>query len=137
MPYLILFKHGYVPLALHNMSRDKFVAAFGDPKEWTTRQLTANRLFKFDADRVVQESFWNGLTIELEPFRGTPTRWFELIEHAVSAVPIEDSKHTPRFYRALLAERAYFERNPPEARAVIPARFQALFISIQSRLREE
>ncbi|HXG03684.1 MAG TPA: hypothetical protein VNO23_09765 [Candidatus Binatia bacterium] len=137
MPYLILFKHGYVPLSLHNTSRDKFVAAFGDPKEWTTRQLTANLPLTFDADRVVQESFWNGLTIELEPFRGTPTRWFELLEHAVSFVSIEDSKHTPRFYRALLAERAYFERNPPDAGTVKPARFQALFISIQSRLRQE
>ena len=137
MPYLILFKHGYVPLILWNASRDKFVAAFGDPRQWSTRQLADNLPLEFDPDRVVQESFWNGLTIELEPFRGAPTRWFELLEHAVSFVSIEDSKHTPRFYRALLAEKAYFERNPPDAGTVTPARFQALFISIQSRLRQE
>ncbi len=135
MPYLILFKHGYVPLILWNMSRDKFVAAFGDPKEWTTRQLTANRLFEFDADRVVQESFWNGLTIELEPFRGTPARWFELISHVSIFIEYDDLRRTPRFGAALLAEEAYFKTNPPDPAVVSATRLTTFFRTLEHRLR--
>ena len=135
MPYLILFKHGYVPLILWNMSRDKFVAAFGDPKEWTTRQLTANRLLEFDADRVVQESFWNGLTIELEPFRGTPARWFDLISHVSIFIEYDDLKRTPRFGAALLAEEAYFKTNPPDPAVVTATRLNDFFRRVEHRLR--
>ena len=134
MPYLILFKHGYVPLSLHNTSRDKFVAAFGDPKEWTTRQLTANLPLKFDADRVVQESFWNGLTIELEPFRGTPTRWFDLVEHALRWVDRQDRRRVRRFLQALLAEQKYFDSHPPDPAVFRPSDLRIFFADIQRYL---
>ncbi len=135
MPYLILFKHGYVPLALRNASRDKFVAAFGDPRQWSTRQLRDNLPYEYDPERPVQESFWNGLTIELEPFRGTPTRWFELISHASAFIEYGELKRTPRLVRALLNEQAYFKDNPPDPAVVTAARLVNFFSELETRLR--
>jgi hypothetical protein len=131
MPYLVFFKHGYVPLSLENASRDKFVALFGDPREWSTRQLRANLPFEFDAERVVQESFWNGLTIELEPFRGTPARWYELLSHVSRIVDLEDLRRVPRFVAALLAEEAYFRNNPPDPALVRPSRLATFFRELE------
>jgi hypothetical protein len=134
MPYLVFFKHGYVPLSLENASRDKFVALFGDPREWSTRQLRANLPFEFDAERVVQESFWNGLTIELEPFRGTPARWLELLRVTKAAIDPEDRKRARRLFQALLGEETYFATTPPDPSTVRPADLRAFFLEIRSYL---
>jgi hypothetical protein len=134
MPYLVFFKHGYVPLSLENASRDKFVAAFGDPQGWPTRQLRANLPLEFDAERMVQESFWNGLTIELQPFRGTPARWFELIEHVARRIDRQDRRHARRFLQALLDEQAYFMSHPPDPAVIQASDLRVFFADIQRSL---
>jgi hypothetical protein len=135
MPYLIFFRHGYVPLTLKNASREKFVALLGDPRSWSTRHLRVNLPFEFDADRVVQESFWNGLTIELEPFRGTPARWFDLLSHASHLIEFEDLRRVPRFVAAILAEEAYFRANPPDTAEVSTSRLTTFFRSLELAVR--
>jgi hypothetical protein len=134
MPYLILFKHGYVPLILWNASRDKFVAAFGDPRQWSTRQLADNLPLEFDPDRVVQESFWNGLTIELEPFRGTPAEWLRQMEVLTYRIDFDDRKRVPRLLRALLDEQPYVMNSPSDPYAVDPSAVRAFFDQIRRYL---
>ena len=67
-PQLLLFKHGYVPLELRNESKRVFTKAYPNYRVMTTRKISELMTFEGSPDQAVQECFWDGMRIQLEPF---------------------------------------------------------------------
>lgn len=135
-PRLVFFKRGYVPLVLYNESRREVEKAYPNYRTMSTRDLReATQWHEGTASDVVQESMWNGLTIQVEPFRGTPMEWFRHLRHVESQVEWEDTLNARQLYQTLLAERDYFRTNPVSPREVRPQRIEEFFLDIESRLQ--
>jgi hypothetical protein len=115
-PLLILFKHGYEPLELRNQSKARFAALFPRYREMPTRDIKHHMIFEGMPDQAVQESFWDGLTIQLAPFRGTPDRWLSLLNSTVTFALEEDARQMPRFFGAMKAESQYLDRSTLDRR---------------------
>lgn len=115
-PLLLFFKHGYVPLTLHNESKKKVAELYPNYQTMPTRQLLELiAWYQGMPEEAVQESMWDGLTIQLEPFVGTADRWLELITNQILEIAEEDSKYARQYFEALSSERKYFERNVVDA----------------------
>ena len=137
-PLLLFFRHGYVPLQLLNVPKKKVVALYPGYRSMRTKQfldlMNTHLWFGFEGspEEPIQESIWNELTIQLEPFRGTSGRWLELLASLVDAIAEDDSKHTRLFFEALNGERQYFASHPVEQRKSIS--LESLFSRIDRAL---
>lgn len=109
-PELILFKHGYEPIELINQSKQKFAAVFPTYREMPTRAIMRNMIYGGMPDQPVQEAFWNDLTIQLAPFRGTPERWLFLLGGTLPWTIDNDAPHIRRLLMALKAERQHLDK---------------------------
>lgn len=108
-PQLLIFKHGYVPLSLHNESIEQITKSFPNYKTMSTKHLNgAAAWYEGTPNQRVQESMWNGLNIQLEPFKGTPDRWLDLLINLTYSIPNVDDKQVSQLFRAFIAERSYF-----------------------------
>ncbi len=128
-PELILFKHGYDPLTLRN---DIDIAArLPNYQALTSRRISD--LMSFEAghpEREVQETFWDGKTITLEPFTGTPAEWLKRLSVEADRFRLGRTPLVlPEHRRALRRERAYFET--PDAQQVPRKDVQAVFERIE------
>lgn len=56
--------------------------------------------------RPVRRSDWNGKTILLTKFTGTPKEWFEMLDHVLPGGKREDTKRFPKLLTAILAEES-------------------------------
>jgi hypothetical protein len=112
-PQLLIFKHGYWPLDLHNESPEKVVKRIPNYKKLNTKDLQkATAWYEGAPAKYVQESMWNGLNIQLEPFQGTADRWLETLYSFRAAVGLEDENRVPKLFKALAKERGYFKEHP-------------------------
>jgi hypothetical protein len=128
-PQLLLFKHGYVPAELHNgESKEEFARRFPNYHNMIATEINKWMTYGGYPDRAVQDAFWDGLTIQLEPFQGTQERWFQLLEIYGSGPVDDDAKLIPQLLEALYAERAYFNLNAltPYYRGVVEGFFAAV-----------
>ncbi len=128
-PQLLLFKHGYVPMELHNgESREEFARRFPNYRNMTATEINKWMTYRGYPDRALQDAFWDGLTIQMSPFQGTQERWFELLEIYGSGPVNDDAKQVPHLLEALYAERAYFNLNAltPYNRGVVEGFFAAV-----------
>ncbi|MFI5387054.1 MAG: hypothetical protein ACHQ50_13150 [Fimbriimonadales bacterium] len=109
-PQLLLFKHGYVPLELDSgESKEEFAKRFPNYRNMKSSEIKLwMTITKGYPNRAMQEAFWDGLTIQLEPFRGTEERWFELLRSFFSSSRHDDARQIPRLSAAVYAERTYF-----------------------------
>jgi hypothetical protein len=109
-PQLLLFKHGYVPEELYSgESKEKFAERFPNYRNMKSSEIKLwMTITEGYPNRAVQDAFWDGLTIQLEPFRGTEDRWFELLKSLMPIGFADDAQQLPRFLEAIYAERAYF-----------------------------
>lgn len=134
-PLLILFKHGYTPLELHNESPKEVERLYPNYRAMPTKQLrNLTAWYQGAPDDPVQESMWDGLTIQLEPFRGTPDRWLFLLNSHVNVVRDEDAKSVTKFLEAIKAERRYFDLNPVAGRE--RASLESLFSRVNRLLKK-
>lgn len=85
-PQLLLFKSGYEYRRL------------GNPVSSVTDHSTTRR------------SQWNGRTIEMKKFTGTPKEWLRTLEHSIPGGTREDAKQFPILLKTILAE----ENSVPE-----------------------
>ncbi len=101
-PMLTFFKPGHVPLDRTN---------FHPPQTGTLRT-----------------SVWDGKTIELQPFRGTPREWLRYLRHmqgrlawgqVVGEVPQQVNDYWKHFPRAILAVLKERERIAPDLRPYV------------------
>src|SRR5882762_9385844 len=133
-PYVVVFKHGYVPAKLHNAPKSEFARIRSLPAI-SARGAVGAAGYEGTPSDTVQESVWNGMSIAIEPFRGTPEEWFHELDFASDYVLWQDARHTRRFFEALAAERAYFSNHPVDPQKVTKVRFQRVFNRIDDRLR--
>ena len=111
-PQLLLFKHGYVPAGLRSgESKEEFAGRFPDYRNMRSTEIGLWMKFEGYPNRAVQEAFWDGLTIQLEPFRGTEERWFELLRSFLPSPLRDDARQIHRLSAAIYAERTYFNLN--------------------------
>ncbi len=135
-PRLVFFTRGYVPLVLYNESRREVEKTYPNYRTMSTRDLRdATQWHEGTPSDAVQESMWNGLTIQLETFRGTPLQWLRNLERVASEVQHEDTQYARRLYEALWAEREYFTSNPLSPAEATATRIDLFFLSIEGRLR--
>ena len=112
-PQLLIFKHGYKPLWLHNEAIADVAKYVPNYKTMKTKHLIANTNWlkgaPFDS---VQRSMWKGLNIEIERFSGTSDRWLDLLIDFLRFIREENDKELPGLFQSLAAERSYFKANP-------------------------
>jgi len=112
-PELLIFKHGYQPLWLHNESLKDVAEYFPNYKNMKTKDLSNGTSWgKGNPTESVQESMWNGLNIQIEKFDGTSDRWLSSLENLLSFIAEGDDKDLRRFFDAYAAELEYFKVNP-------------------------
>ena len=112
-PQLLIFKHGYVPLNLHNESIKRVMKAFPNYKTMTTRHLVnAAAWYEGEPNQSVQECMWNGLNIQIERFSGTSDRWLWLINAILTYIARDEDKEVRQLFQVLAAERNYFKTHP-------------------------
>lgn len=112
-PELIIFKHGYQPLWLHNESLKDVVEYFPNYKNMKTKDLRNGAAwYNGNPTESVQESMWNGLNIQIEKFNGTSDRWLERMVEFLRFIREEDDKQLRQLFTALAAERAYLKEKP-------------------------
>lgn len=133
-PLLILFKGGFVPLRLHTEARarvEQYVPAY---RTMPTKQLRERILWlRGSPDDAVQDCIWDGLTLQMEPFRKTPERWLEYLRGIADTVRRDEVTATTTLHRRLLAERhLYAQTGHPH----LAQRAQSFFTGIEYRLRE-
>lgn len=81
-PQLLLFKSGYQYLRLSN-------------------QYTSDRELRL---RPVRRSDWNGKTIEMKRFTGTPEEWFKMLERSIPSFGRREDYKQSMLLKAILAE---------------------------------
>jgi hypothetical protein len=107
-PRLLLFKHGYVPEKLPSgESKEEFAQRFPNYRNMKSSEIKLWMKIEGYPNRAVQEAFWDGMTLQLEPFRGTEERWFELLRYFLPSPLRDDAREIPRLSAAIYAERAY------------------------------
>jgi len=112
-PLLSIFKHGYVPLRLHNESIKSVAKEIPNYKNMSTKELIgATSWYEGAPKDSVQDCMWNGLNIQIESYSGNSDRWLELLAILLFRVEQQDDKKVPQFFRAVAAERDYFKANP-------------------------
>lgn len=114
-PELLIFKHGYQPLWLHNELLKDVAEYFPNYKKMKTKDLSnGTAWYKGNPTESVQESMWNGLNIQIEKFTGTSDRWIDLLFtfSRFIAEEEENDKEVRQLFQALAAERGYFKDNP-------------------------
>ena len=111
-PQLLLFKHGYAPLILRNESRSAFIKSYPNYRSMTARQISERMTSEGNPNEPIQESFWSGMSIQLEPFQGPSDRWLDLLTSLSFSLRDDDAGSTRRFWEAILAEQQYFNVNP-------------------------
>jgi hypothetical protein len=132
-PQLLLFKHGYAPLILRNESRPAFIKSYPNYRSMTARQISERMTSEGNPNEPIQESFWNGMSIQLEPFQGTQERWLQLLEMHAWYVTRADLPQGRRFLEAIRAEQTYFE-----LRKLDPSKrgsFDSLFSRVEELLK--
>jgi hypothetical protein len=134
-PLLLLFKSGFVPLRLHNEARarvERFVPNYRTMPTKQLREMIA--WYHGSPEDALQDCIWDGLTLQMEPFRGTPERWLGYLQGIKHTVTRDDVPATVKLHKALLAEQRRFV----EASPAMPLRPQAsdFFFEIGERLRE-
>ena len=128
-PQLLIFKHGYWPLDLHNESPEKVVKRIPNYKKLNTKDLQkATAWYEGAPAKYVQESMWNGLNIQLEQFQGTPERWLETLETFLVSIADTDQKRVRQLFAAVNNEREYFRDHS------VSQRMQATLSSFFDRL---
>ena len=134
-PLLLLFKRGFVPLRLHNESRARVEQFLPNYRTLPTRQLREMISWhRGSPEDALQDCIWDGLTLQLEPFRGSAVRWLEYLQGIKNTLIRKDTSASMQLHRALLEERLYFRARSTRE----PLRTQAddLFSEIEERLRE-
>src|SRR5437773_10034259 len=116
-PYLVVFKHGYVPVRLHNAPKGDFARIRARTNMPAERAIDATT-YEGTPSESVQESVWNGTVIRIEPFRGNPEEWFSRLQSIQIDAGWRDVARTRRFHEALLAERDYFRSHPLDPKKV-------------------
>jgi len=133
-PYLVVFKSGYVPIRLHNAPKSQF-AELRSKTALRASEISYRAGVEGDPHDPIQDCLWDGMTIRIEPFRGTPEEWFREIDVTSNEVLWQDARYAPSFYEALAAEREYFRNHPLDSKAVTEGRFNAVFGRIGDRLQ--
>ena len=129
----MIFKSRYLPVRLANASKRDF-ARLRAMANLTSAQI-AYAIPGFDGNPydAVQESLWDGMTIRIEPFRGTPEEWFRRVEYIAGTIARQDAKYARRFYEALGAEREYFRTQRLDPQKVSGVTFESVFADIDRR----
>jgi hypothetical protein len=132
-PQLLVFKRGYAPLRLVSESKAEFIKSYPNYRTMTARQISERMSIEGNPTEPVQESFWDGMTIQLEPFRGTPERWLQLLESQAYLVTRDDLPQARAFLEAIKAERQVFNLSTldPSRRAS----FYGLFTRLDDLLK--
>ena len=133
-PLLLLFKRGFVPLRLHNESRERVERFLPHYRTMPTRQLREMIAWhRGSPDDALQDCIWDGLTLQLEPFRGSPERWLEYLQGITDTVRPDEVAATLALHRRLRDERDVYghARN-----ATLAQRARAFFSSVERRLEE-
>lgn len=129
-PQLLLFKHGYVPQTLYSgESKEEFAQRFPNYRNMKSSEIKLwMTVTKGYPNRAVQEAFWDGLTLQLEPFRGTEERWHWLLDSLLSNPTRDNARQIPRLYAAIYAERTYFNLSglSPYKRGQVEAFFDSI-----------
>ena len=133
-PYLIVFKHGYVPVKLRNAPKSDFARIRSLPPTPAKKAIYATGYEGTPADSV-QESVWNGMAIRIEAFRGSSAEWYGLLKNIQIDAGWRDVARMQRFYRALLDEHAYLQQHPPDTSQVDKRFADSFFDSIERRLK--
>lgn len=134
-PEILVFKSGFEQLRLLNASLKQARERVPNYRSMPTRELLKDLVF-VDADSMaaVQESIWDGLTVELAPFHGTPDDWAATLSSLVDALDRMRGAGR-RMLVAIRAEREYFRRHSasPQWRA----RLSGLFDRVDDLLQAE
>lgn len=137
-PAMLLFKHGYMPLRLHNGGPDDTPDRF-DFSKFTTTQINRALRYGGQPEKVIQESFWSSQILQLPPFQGTPEEWFTQLKFLANAVPASGSadatpKSTSELFRAILAEKEYFRTVRLNPEVVANSVLNSFFIEVDRRI---
>lgn len=133
-PLLLLFKRGFVPLRLHNESRARVEQLVPNYRTLPTRQLREMIAWhRGSPEDALQDCIWDGLTLQLEPFQGSPERWLQYLQIMKNTVIREDVTATTGLHRRLLAERPYLARDSDSS---LRLQAEILFVEIEERLKE-
>ena len=133
-PLLLLFKTGFVPLRLYNESRSRVEQLVPHYRTLPTKVLQDRIAWlRGSPEDAVQDCIWDGLTLQMEPFRGGSERWLQYLLRITDTVRYEEAKVTMTLHRRLLEERARYAR---EADAAVAQRALAFFASVETRLLE-
>jgi hypothetical protein len=85
-PEILIFKSGYESQRLVNSLTKEAVEGKSDP---------------------IRRSQWNGKTIDLKKFTGTPEKWLEMLERSIPTLgQREDAKQVQIFLKAILKEES-------------------------------
>jgi hypothetical protein len=133
-PLLLLFKSGFTPLRLHNESRAKVEQFVPDYRTLPTKQLL-DRIswYHGSPNDAVQDCIWDGLTLQMEPFRGTPEQWLHYLHGITDTVRYEEAQATITLHRRLLEEQFLYAR---EKHTSLGEKARGFFGSVKNRLRE-
>lgn len=133
-PLLILFKSGFTPLRLHNESRARVEQVFPNYRTMPTKQLREMiSWYRGSPEDAVQDCIWDGLTLQMEPFRGTLEQWLGSLQRITDTVRHDEAKATTTLHRRLLEERPLYAR---ETHSPLGQKARGFFISVENRLRE-
>ena len=133
-PLLLLFKRGFVPLRLHNESRARVEQFLPNYRTLPTRQLREMISWhRGSPEDALQDCIWDGLTLQLEPFRGSPERWLEHLQGITDTVRHDEVAVTITLHRRLRDEREFYGH---AATATLAQRARAFFAGVERRLQE-
>lgn len=132
-PLLVLFKSGFVPLRLHNESRARVEQHVPSYRTMPTKQLRERILWlRGSPEDAVQDCIWDGLMLQMEPFRGTSERWLEYLRGIADTVRRDEVAATTTLHHHLLQERHLYVQGPNSSLA---QRARSFFTGIEYRLR--
>lgn len=131
-PELVLFKHGYVPVELANAPKSQF-ARLRSLENRTAAQISAGAGWDGNPHDQLQESLWNGMRLQLEPFDKRPKDWFTLLQSIVDAIAPNGIEASRRMYEAIGAQRPHLQANPG---TLHPATLASFFKDIELRLND-
>jgi hypothetical protein len=130
----LLFKSGFVPLRLYNESRARVEQLVPTYRTMPTKELQDRIAWlRGSPEDAVQDCIWDGLTLQMAPFRGSSERWLQHLLRIIATVRYEETSATMTLHHRLLEEQARYTR---EADASVAQRARGFFTSVETRLRE-
>ena len=133
-PLLVLFKPGFVPLRLHTEARARVEQFAPNYRTMPTKKLRETiSWYRGSPKDAVQDCIWDGLTLQMEPYRGTSELWLGYLQGITDTVRYEEAKATMTLHRRLLDEQARYAR---EVNQSLAQRARGFFTDVETRLRE-